>query len=202
MPQLLNVVDNIAKLFGFSRGSSGYCRQFVVFSTLRLFMRVAYFMACGHLCAALTEHSFAAYELCSLMRVAYFMACGHLCAALTYGLRPLMSYAHGAQLRCLCAALIVIHDEYDSRPYEPVTSFQQPKEVTKKGRPPTNFLIHIFIRLQCHSGERKHPCKALRLVQTSLSGHLTSRIKRWKIGVVKKPKAATSSLRHSLCSFK
>jgi hypothetical protein len=60
------------------------------FSTLRLFMRVAYFMSFAH-----------------------FMACGHL-----------------------CAALIVIHDEYDSRPYEPVTSFQQPKEVTKKGRPP------------------------------------------------------------------
>ena len=96
----------------------------------------------------------------------------------------LMSYAHRAQLRCLCATLIVIHDEYDSRPYEPVTSFQQPKEVTKKGRPPTNFLIHIFIRLQCHSGERKHPCKALRLVQTSMSGHLTSQFKRWKIGVV------------------
>ncbi len=104
------------------------------------------------------------------MRVAYLMGCAHL-----------------------CALLIVIHDEYDSRPYEPVTSFQQPKEVTKKGRPPTNFLIHIFIRLQCHSGERKHPCKALRLVQTSLSGHLTSRIKKWKIGVVKKSKAATSS---------
>jgi hypothetical protein len=83
-----NVVDNIAKLFGFSRGNSGNCRQFVVFSTLQLFMRFAYFMACGHLCAALTyglrplmvfdhlctartEHSFAAYALCSLMRVAY-----------------------------------------------------------------------------------------------------------------------------------
>ncbi len=62
---------------------------------------------------------------------------------LSYELRPpmrcayLMSYAHGPQLHCLCAALIVIHDEYDSRPYEPVTSFQQPKEVTKKGRSPT-----------------------------------------------------------------
>ena len=134
-------------------------------------------MVFDHLCTACTEHSFAAYLWpTATMRCAY-----------------LMSYAHRAQLRCLCATLIVIHDEYDSRPYEPVTSFQQPKEVTKKGRPPTNFLIHIFIRLQCHSGERKHPCKALRLVQTSLSGHLTSRIKRWKIGVVKKPKAATSS---------
>ena len=104
-----------------------------------------------------------------------------------------MHCVHGALLRRLCAALIVIHDEYDSRPYEPVTSFQQPKEVTKKGRSPTNFLLHIFIRLQCQSGERKHPCKALRLVQTSMSGHLTSRRKIWKIGVVKKPKAATAS---------
>ena len=48
------------------------------------------------------------YELRSPMRFAYLMGCAHL-----------------------CALLIVIHDEYDSRPYEPVTSFQQPKEVTK-----------------------------------------------------------------------
>jgi len=90
-----NVVDNIAKLFGFSRGNGGNCRQFVVFSTLRLFMRVAYLMSCAHgaqlrclwavltyarcllyglrplmvfdhLCTACTEHSFAAYALCLL----------------------------------------------------------------------------------------------------------------------------------------
>ncbi|GAC06002.1 hypothetical protein GAGA_3168 [Paraglaciecola agarilytica NO2] len=36
-----NVVDNIAKLFGFSRGNSGNCRQFVVFQP------------CGCLCALL-----------------------------------------------------------------------------------------------------------------------------------------------------
>ena len=72
-------------------------------------------MVFDHLCTACTEHSFAAYLWpTATMRCAY-----------------LMSYAHRAQLRCLCATLIVIHDEYDSRPYEPVTSFQQPKEVTK-----------------------------------------------------------------------
>ena len=64
------------------------------------------------------------------------------------------------------------------------------QDVLCKGRTPTNFLIHIFNRLSFQSGERKHPCKALRLVRTSLSGHLTSRRKIWKIGVVKKPKHA------------
>ena len=160
-----------------------------------------FFQPCGCVCALLTLWPAAT------MRCAHGAQLRCLWAVLTYarcllhGLRPpmryayLMSCAHGAQLRCLCATLIVIRDEYDSRPYEPVTSFQQPKEVTKKGRPPTNFLIHIFIRLQCHSGERKHPCKALRLVQTSLSGHLTSRRKIWKIGVVRKPKHALRALR-------
>ncbi|MEM5496272.1 hypothetical protein WNY77_02570 [Paraglaciecola mesophila] len=78
-------------------------------------------MVFDHLCTTCTEYSFAAYELCSLMRVAYFMACGHLCTACTEHsfaayLWPaatmrcayLMSYAHVAQLRCLCATLIVI----------------------------------------------------------------------------------------------
>ncbi|GAC11668.1 hypothetical protein [Paraglaciecola chathamensis] len=74
-----DVVDNIAKLFGFSRGNGGNCRQFVVFSTLQLFMRFAYFMAFGHLWS-LTTYALRALSTASL---------------LTYGLRP------------LCAALMV-----------------------------------------------------------------------------------------------
>ena len=74
------------------------------------------------------------YELRSLMRVAYLWP-----SATEHALRaPSIRCAH------LCAALIVIHDEYDSRPYEPVTSFQQPKEVTKKGRPPASHLSLCF----------------------------------------------------------
>ncbi|WP_272996349.1 hypothetical protein [Paraglaciecola chathamensis] len=68
-----------------------------------------------------TKHS-----RCSPMRFAYLMSCAHL-----------------------CALLIVIHDEYDSRPYEPVTSFQQPKEVTKKGRPPAS---HLSLRFSTNTG--------------------------------------------------
>ncbi|MFD2817664.1 hypothetical protein ACFSZP_02010 [Paraglaciecola agarilytica] len=64
-------------------------------------------------------------------------------AVLTYALR--LPY----ELRSLCALLIVILDVYDSRPYEPVTSFQQPKEVTKKGRPPAS---HLSLRFSTNTG--------------------------------------------------
>ncbi|ABG41956.1 hypothetical protein Patl_3454 [Paraglaciecola sp. T6c] len=151
----------------------------------------------AHLCAAHTKHS-----RCLLMRCAYLWPSATQHSFAVYTLRVLsnrfahLCAAHTKHSRCSpCASLIVIHDEYDSRPYEPVTSFQQPKEVTKKGRSPANFLIHIFDWLQCQTGERKHPCKAFRLVQTSLSGHLTSQLQRWKIGVVEKPKHALRLLR-------
>lgn len=71
VPQRLNVVDNIANLFGFSRGSSGYCRQFVVFSTLRLFMRFAYLMACGHYALRLSYELRSRSTASLLMRYAY-----------------------------------------------------------------------------------------------------------------------------------
>ena len=130
-------------------------------------------MSFAHLCALLTQWPAATYglwHLCTVIRCAYFMAYGH--------------YALRLWHPCLF---------FKPRPAAQLTFYQQPQKVSKKGRSPTNFLIHIFNRLQCQAGERKHPCKAIRLVQTSMSGHLTSRRKIWKIGVVTKLKAATSS---------
>ena len=113
------------------------------------------------------------------------------CSSLIYDLRPRSTAS--LHTHCVCQAIASL--TYVLRTRHPclfsneihfvqLTFLQQLRKVSKRSRSPTNFLIHIFIRLQCHSGERKHPCKALRLVQTSMSGHLTSQLKRWKIGVV------------------
>ena len=156
------------------------------------------------LCTSCTEHSFAVYALRAQSTASLFM-----------------HFVHRAQLRCLhtacakharCLFMCCAHSTHFvhlwASPTSSLTLFQtlvprarftfylQPQKVNKKGRPPANFDTHILERLRCQSGERQRPCKTLRLVQTSMSGYLTSRSKIWKIGVGRTSKAATLTPRH------
>ena len=139
------------------RGMRGayLCAALTLWAVLTLWAALTYarclFMAFGHTAQLRCLHTACAKQsLCSLcatrteitLRVVHALRApcirgAHLCASLTYVLRT----------RHPCLFSNEIH-------FVQLTFLQQLRKVSKRSRSPTNFLIHIFNRLQCQNGER------------------------------------------------